>query len=211
MTKMTLKERIKMIINDRCDRSNKRFAEQIGISPSTILIWDDEHLPKGDILSRIRKEFNVDINWLLTGQGEPYIKDRKPEPVGLHTVVDRDGLWGETRRHKKEGVDLSVTEFGPTESIERMVRSPEVEYNASTFGQAVAALRNIFDSEDPAVKAAIIANLAAFESSTQILNELSKIRARIDTIEETIKREHPPEGVEERRKGWLKIKQILAL
>jgi len=67
---MTFIERIESIIKPL---SRAEFARKIGIHVSTIALWDDKHLPKGDILQRIHKEFNVNIDWLLTGEGVPYI------------------------------------------------------------------------------------------------------------------------------------------
>jgi DNA-binding transcriptional MerR regulator len=100
---MDLKERIKKVISDHCEGSRKTFADLIQIAPSTIQAWDDEHLPKGDILQRIHKEFGVDITWLLTGEGDPYLTggavDIPPEaskggeyadpPVGLGQAVEQ--------------------------------------------------------------------------------------------------------------------------
>lgn len=193
MIKMTLKERIKMIINDQCDRSNKRFAKKIGISPSTILIWDDEHLPKGDILTRIWKEFNVNINWLLTGQGEPYIyKDRAPAQVGPHQIVDKDGLWGKGRRLKKEGVDFNVTEYGGQEV-------PTKEDH--DFGRASNGLYEIYESRDPILIPAIEANIRAFQLSVRrerqnqhqareikaLKKECDELKERLTDMEEAIR------------------------
>lgn len=85
MAFMTLKNRIQHIILNHCNRSNKVFANRINIATSTIQSWDDEHFPKGDILHRIHKEFDVNINWLLTGEGAPYIKKDRKEiaPPGM--------------------------------------------------------------------------------------------------------------------------------
>ena len=74
--KIAFKERIRKIILDHCGGSNKEFADRINIVPSTILAWDDEHFPKGDILKRIHSVFNVDINWLLTGKETPYLPEK---------------------------------------------------------------------------------------------------------------------------------------
>jgi hypothetical protein len=86
---MTLKERIKKIIKEKCEGSRKHFADRLGVVPSTIHTWDDEHPPSGNPSKRLREEFNVNIDWLLTGEGEPYIyKDREVSGAGAHHVAD---------------------------------------------------------------------------------------------------------------------------
>lgn len=74
--KMGFKERIRELIHLKCNGSSTIFADRIGISTSTIRKWNDELLPKGYILQRIYDEFQVDITWLLTGQGAPYLKNQ---------------------------------------------------------------------------------------------------------------------------------------
>jgi transcriptional regulator with XRE-family HTH domain len=50
---------------------------------STWQQYEKGNVPKGDILRRIREEFGVDLNWLLTGiknvkQVKPAPEDSKP-------------------------------------------------------------------------------------------------------------------------------------
>lgn len=106
---MDFKARIKTIIIDHCKGSNKKFAKELGINVSTIQVWDDTHLPKGDILQRMHDVFNVNVTWLLTGQGDPYIKDRKKDGP-LH-IKDKSGLWGKTDQIEFEGTPFTVTKF----------------------------------------------------------------------------------------------------
>jgi len=83
---MNFIERIESIIKPL---SKAEFARKIGIHVSTIALWDDEHLPKGDILQRIHKEFNIDLNWLLTGEGEPYIQPAEGIKQGAPVDISR--------------------------------------------------------------------------------------------------------------------------
>ena len=52
--------------------TQRECAKRLNIHVSTWQQYEDGNIPKGDILQRIHKEFHVDLNWLLTGQGDPY-------------------------------------------------------------------------------------------------------------------------------------------
>ena len=44
---------------------------------STITTWINGQIPNGKYLDKIHKKFNININWLLTGEGETYIRKNK--------------------------------------------------------------------------------------------------------------------------------------
>lgn len=69
---MEFKDRIKSV---RGDLAQKTFAARIGVHPTTVQNYESGDIPKGDVLLRIHQEFGVDLTWLLTGQGDPYIKE----------------------------------------------------------------------------------------------------------------------------------------
>lgn len=68
----------------------KVFASKINTSHKTIERWESkkaENIPQGDVLKRILEAFpekNININWLLTGQGEPFpgAREQFPEICG---------------------------------------------------------------------------------------------------------------------------------
>ncbi len=69
---MKYQDRIKYI---RGDLTQKEFAKKIGVHFGTVRFFEQGHIPKGEMLLTLRRELNVNIDWLLTGNGEPYIKD----------------------------------------------------------------------------------------------------------------------------------------
>ena len=81
--KLGTKFNLKMPIGDRIKKirgslSREEFALKLGIDKSTIQRYEnDDNIPKGDILQQIHDEFNVNINWLLTGNGDPGISNDK--------------------------------------------------------------------------------------------------------------------------------------
>ena len=68
---MTFGERFKSI---KGSLSREDFAKKINVDKSTIHNYLNGHIPKGDVLQRIHQEFKVNINWLLTGEGNTYIE-----------------------------------------------------------------------------------------------------------------------------------------
>ena len=68
---MTFSDRVKYI---RGNIRQKDFAERLDVSLGAVQHWEiDNQIPRGDILIRIRDRFNVDLNWLLTGEGNPLL------------------------------------------------------------------------------------------------------------------------------------------
>lgn len=186
MTISGIENRIRKVILEQCGGSNQAFADTIKINVSTIQKWKGENFPKGDILSRIRKEFNVDINWLLTGQGETYIKDRKPVPVSTPQLEDKDGLWGEGREVTVGGKKVPLTLFSPAGQA-----GLPSEYNKPAgIGHAVDLLANILSSGDQIIVTAIMSNLRAFsdavDSRRQAEERISKLEDECAVYEKRI-------------------------
>ena len=76
---MTLGERIKTI---RGRLTQKEFGGKLGVSLAAIQNYEStDSIPKGDVLQRINGEFGVDINWLLTGEGDPYLPKITTRPT----------------------------------------------------------------------------------------------------------------------------------
>jgi transcriptional regulator with XRE-family HTH domain len=72
----TISDRIKYV---RGDLNQEDFAKKLGVSLGAVQNWEiNEKIPKGDFLIRFREEFNVDINWLLKGEGDPYLIEKNP-------------------------------------------------------------------------------------------------------------------------------------
>lgn len=61
--------------------SKKKFAEQLGLSQGNVSDWFNRpgYRPSIDALKRISDTFNVNLNWLITGEGEMYNMERARE------------------------------------------------------------------------------------------------------------------------------------
>ena len=58
--------------------SRRKFASLLGVNQSSVQRWELENqIPKGDVLKRLASDFNVDLNWLLTGEGEGPFKHQR--------------------------------------------------------------------------------------------------------------------------------------
>ena len=74
----TLADRVKFI---RGSLSKVEFARALGINRNTLLQWaSNKGLPDFERLQIIHKKFKVNINWLLSGEGKPYLKRLKHPP-----------------------------------------------------------------------------------------------------------------------------------
>ena len=57
------------------------FARALGIYRNTLLQWEtNKNFPDFESLLKIHKEFKVNINWLISGKGKPYLKRSQPSP-----------------------------------------------------------------------------------------------------------------------------------
>ena len=71
----TYSQRLSKLIKDHADGKHTVFAKKVGIPTGTFQSYVDGKLPKSEYLLLISEKFNVSIDWLLTGIGDPYIKE----------------------------------------------------------------------------------------------------------------------------------------
>lgn len=94
---MTLKERIKWIIIDVIDRnnlSNIKLAEKLGCDKGTINNYRrQKSVPSADFIENFCEKFSVNPTWIITGQGEQYIKEgEEPQAPITYPKVERPDL-----------------------------------------------------------------------------------------------------------------------
>ena len=74
----TVADRLKFI---RGSLTQTTFAEAIGTGRTTLQHWETNGgFPTGEFLFKIHKKFKVNLNWLLAGEGEPYLKRLQHPP-----------------------------------------------------------------------------------------------------------------------------------
>jgi transcriptional regulator with XRE-family HTH domain len=85
---MSIQERLKTI---RGKTKQKDFADLLGTSQSTVQAWEaGESIPGGKYLEEILKKYSININWLLTGEGDPYVctADKAPEAASPSPISE---------------------------------------------------------------------------------------------------------------------------
>jgi transcriptional regulator with XRE-family HTH domain len=178
---MPIGKRIKVI---RGDLSRPEFGQKIGVSQSAVQNYETlDQIPKGDVLQRIREVFGVDINWVLTGEGEPYHKGGLTEL----RAEDREGLWGTTKQIELDGKAFSVTEFSPSRPSKKHDTSRDpagYDETQELFGRAAGGLRRIFNSRDPLLISAVQATIRAFEQAAIKDQHLGTQTEKLQTLED---------------------------
>jgi transcriptional regulator with XRE-family HTH domain len=73
--KTTIGERIKYI---RGALTQPEFGKKLGVGRNNVYTWEsNKNTPSAETLLLIYKEYGVNINWLLSGEGESYINKSK--------------------------------------------------------------------------------------------------------------------------------------
>ncbi len=80
---MMIKDRLKIII-DLLGLNLKDFSRKTGIPYPTLLQYlSGKREPVPENLKKIAIHLNVNLNWLLTGEGEPFIKKK---PINIKDI-----------------------------------------------------------------------------------------------------------------------------
>ena len=84
-----MKERILQIMR-RENMTQQEFAKAIEVSPASLSnIFNGKTNPTNNHVSAIHRRFpDININWLMFGEGEPYIKEKLKTPTSLF-----DEIW----------------------------------------------------------------------------------------------------------------------
>ncbi len=151
--KMAFLQRLESKINHM---TKADFAKKIGVHVSTISLWRDDKLPKGETLKRISKEFGISVDWLLTGGGEPYLTDQ----------TGREGV--------------SVLSSTLKEVSGRGFQS-SASHQAS-IAQSIEMLMKIMGSNNQKLIRAIVSNLDAFSEAVDQKDRLVALEEKVDTL-----------------------------
>jgi len=88
----TVNERMKRLIFEVTGGRQTMFAEKIGVAQSTInsIVGKRQTKPGYEILNRIRFEYpNINIDWLLTGEGEMFLSNKPADQGQFGSEVER--------------------------------------------------------------------------------------------------------------------------
>lgn len=88
---MTINDRIRKIRKD-AGLSQKEVAERLHVTAVAVSGWETGNVPIGESrLYRIAIEFNVNIDWLLTGKGKQYVSPTDVDDETRRQIED-EGL-----------------------------------------------------------------------------------------------------------------------
>ena len=76
-----LTKRLLELVDENASGEHTIFAKHAGIPTSTFQGYIDGRYPHAKHLIRIRETYRVNINWLLTGVGDKYVKEGSCESV----------------------------------------------------------------------------------------------------------------------------------
>jgi len=80
----TIAERIKHI---RGSLTQIQFCRELGIYRNTLQTWEaNKCFPDFESLLKLHKIFKININWLISGEGKPYLTCLK-KPPGIETRI----------------------------------------------------------------------------------------------------------------------------
>ncbi len=124
----TIGDRINYIVANS-KLTGKKFCELVEISTGNLSgLINDDSKPSSGFLSRILKIFKVNINWILTGEGSPYIEGEETlETLGVDMEMDR--LLQMTRKvlesdtEYAKSLDANVRSFHKAIKTESMLKT----------------------------------------------------------------------------------------
>jgi hypothetical protein len=153
--------RLLRLIAEKAKGKPSVFAKKAGIPHSTFYGYVDGRLPVSEHLVRIRDTFGVNINWLLTGQGEPYSQEKgeASEPAHLYGLPEE----------QIQGADLSGAEQAELEGILDLAR----QVLTSSNRQAADALER---------------NIRYFAHAIKVEGRLSDLEEKVDHLEAFLKK-----------------------
>ena len=114
-----MNERLKKL-RKTLDLTQQELANKIGIARGNIGAYEvGKNAPSDAVISLICKQFNVDENWLRTGEGELFIKQTRDEQIASFIGTIQSN---EDDSFKKRFVSmLSALDESDWEVLEKMV------------------------------------------------------------------------------------------
>ena len=114
-----MKDRIKQIRKSNT-LTQTAFGEKIGVKGNTITNYETGlRTPTDAVIKSICREFNVNEEWLRTGQGEPYIELNKDAQIaGMLADIQRAG--DDTFKYRLVSA-LAKLDESDWESLEKLI------------------------------------------------------------------------------------------
>lgn len=98
----------------RGDRDRELFAEQLGVNPHTYAAYErGDRTPDVDLFNRISSTESIDLNWLLSGDGQMRFDDqRRALGAATHGMFFARVLDAVQKAHKDVGIRMPIADHG---------------------------------------------------------------------------------------------------
>ncbi|MHC1726539.1 MAG: hypothetical protein AB9866_11095 [Syntrophobacteraceae bacterium] len=153
-------ERLFRLIKDKAAGKPSVFGKMAGIPHGTLYGYIEGRTPHSDHLYRIRDTFGVSIDWLLSGEGEPYLEapfGQVDEPKHIYNLPEPD-------------------------QVEIGERAP------SDLEELVGLARKVLSSDNDQASEALAKNIRYFAHAIEVERRLETVEARLGQIEELLKK-----------------------
>jgi len=121
--KTTFPERLKLL-RHTVGLTQNEFGEKIGKRLDQISLWERSgSAPGAPILTKIQETFNVNLNWLLTGKGEMFVKVITEEEMNGMDYSGRDDSIALVPKTKDVDVKYNAI---PDDILNILSRNPEL-------------------------------------------------------------------------------------
>lgn len=150
-----ISERLLRLISEKAKGKPSAFAKKAGIPHGTLYGYIEGRMPASEHLIRIRDTFGVNLNWLLTGEGDPYLHEAErqvtepdhpynlPEEIIDSGIVESgEKLGGRDRLGELLGLAVRVLASGNQQAADAL------EKNIRYFAHAIEQERRLARVED---------------------------------------------------------------
>lgn len=139
---MTIIDRLKLIL-ERVNLTPGNFADKIGVAPATIshILSGRNKYPSAEVMLRLHKTFpDIDLNWLLTGEGT-LVKD---DPDSMFTgSLFGDNLLNATKS-TTESENRKENSLETAKNTDNPIVKQEIIYKEKPV-RKIAEIRIFFD------------------------------------------------------------------
>jgi transcriptional regulator with XRE-family HTH domain len=168
MEKMMIGDHIKLI---RGTLTKKDFALKIGASDTNVLAWEKgEALPGSKYLKEIHRVFGVDVNWLLTGEGKPYMGRDDEDMIPSFSIQEEGAEYN--RGNYADPFAEAVSGLKEIYDSRDPILIPAIDANIRAFRIAARREKQIYDQT---------AEIKALRS------ECEELKKRLATLEDKYK------------------------
>ena len=139
---MTIIDRLKLIL-ERVNLTPGNFADKIGVAPATIshILSGRNKYPSAEVMLRLHETFpDIDLNWLLTGEGT-LVKD-DPDSMFAGSLVG-DNLLNATKS-TAESENRKENSLETAKNTDNPIVKQEIIYKEKPV-RKIAEIRIFFD------------------------------------------------------------------